>query len=50
MAKNEKVDDDTASEDTVYVDDSRPGRSSLLYTVIVAAIGIVAISVVFVSI
>ena len=50
MAKNEKVDDDFASKDTLYMDDSGRGRSSVLYTVIVVAIGIVAISIVFVSI
>ena len=50
MAKNEKVDDDFASKDTLYMDDSGRGRSSVLYTVIAVAIGIVAISIVFVSI
>ncbi len=49
MVKNEKVDDDTASKDTLYMDDSGRGHSSVLYTVIVVAIGIVAISIVFVS-
>ena len=50
MAKNEKVDDDISSEDTLYVDDSRRGRSSLIHTGIVVAIGIIAILVVSVSI
>ncbi len=50
MVEYEKFGDGYTSVNTLNKDDSRRGHSSLLYTVIVVAIGIVAISVVFVSI
>ena len=50
MVKDEKVGDDAASENISNVGDNRRDNSNLLYTVIAVAVGIVAISVVFVSI
>ncbi len=50
MVEYEKFGDGYTSVNTSNKDDSRPDRSNLLYTVIAVAIGIVAISVVFVSI
>ena len=50
MVEYEKFGDGNTSVNTSNKDDSHPDRSTLLYTVIAIAIGIVAISVVFVSI